>query len=51
MVTEKNAATITGHEAGQVERPNATGLTPVVSVAIGPALAFVRRFVQPRPAS
>jgi pimeloyl-ACP methyl ester carboxylesterase len=32
MVTEKNAATITEHEAGQVERANATGLTPVVFV-------------------
>lgn len=32
MVTEKNAATITEHEAGQVQRANATGLTPVVFI-------------------
>ncbi len=34
-----DTATITGHEAQQVERANATGLQPVVFVS------FVKRFV------
>ena len=32
MAEVKNETTINGHEAGQVERANASGLTPVMFV-------------------